>query len=60
MKGKQFQNVKDARVFFEGVILDISQSTWPGVVDSWFERMVKCLPVEGGWGGGGGFFEKLE
>ena len=51
LKGKQFQNAEDARAFF---ILDIPQSTWPGVIDSWFERMVKCVPVEGG------FFKKLE
>ena len=54
MKGKQFQNAEDARAFIEGVILDIPQSTWSGVIDSWFERMVKCVQAEGG------FFEKLE
>ena len=32
--------------------MDISQSTWSGVIDSWFERMVKCIQSEGG------FFEK--
>ena len=53
-KGKQFQNAEDARAFFEGVILDIPQSAWSGVIDSWFERMVKCVQAEGG------FFEKLE
>ena len=53
LKGKQFQNAWDARAFFEGVILDIPQSTWSGVIDSWFERMVKCAQAEGG------FFEKL-
>ena len=36
LKGKQFQNAEDARAFFEGVILDIAQSTWSGVIDSWF------------------------
>ena len=41
LEGKQFQNAEDARAFFEGVILDIPQSTWSGVTDSWFERMVK-------------------
>ena len=41
MRGKQFQNVEDARAFFDGVIMDIPQSTWSGVIDSWFERMVK-------------------
>ena len=40
LKGKQFQNAKYTRDF-EGVILDIPQSTWSGVIDSWFERMVK-------------------
>ena len=35
-------------------MLDIPQSTWGGVIDSWFERMVKCVQAEGG------FFEKLE
>ena len=43
-----------ARAFFEGVILYIPQLTWTGVIDSWFERMVKCVQTEGG------FFEKLE
>ena len=41
LKGKHFLNAEDARAFFEGVILDIPQSTWPGVIDIWFERMVK-------------------
>ena len=54
LKGKQFQNAEDARAFFEGVTLDIPQSTWSGVIDSWFERMVKCVQAEGG------FFKKLE
>ena len=54
LMGKQFQNAEDARAFIEGVILDIPQSTWSGVIDSWFERMVKCDLAEGG------FFEKLE
>ena len=40
LKGKQFQNVEDARAFIEGVFFHIPQSTWLGVVDSWFERMV--------------------
>ena len=54
LKGKQFENAEDARSFIEGVIFDIPQSTWSGVIDSWFERMVKCVQAEGG------FFEKLE
>ena len=54
LMGKQFQNAEDTRAFFEGVILDIPQSTWSGVIDSWFERMVKCVQAEGG------FFENLE
>ena len=52
--GKQFENAEDPRAFFEGVILDIPQSTWSGIIDSWFERMVRCVQAEGG------FFEKLE
>ena len=56
MKGKQFQNAEDAQAFFEGVILDIPQSTCSGVIDSWFERMVKCVQSEGK--GGGGFLKK--
>ena len=47
LTGKQFQNAEDARTFFEGVILDIPQSTWSGVIDSWFERIVKCVQAEG-------------
>ena len=54
LKGKKFQNAEDARALFEGVILDIPQSVWSGVIDSWFERMIKCVQAEGG------FFEKLE
>ena len=54
LNGKQFQNAEDARAFIEGVISDIPQSTWSGVIDSWFERMVKCVQAEGG------FFQKLE
>ena len=54
LKGKQFQNTEDARAFIEGVILDIPQSAWSGVIDSWFERMVKCVQAEGS------FFERLE
>ena len=34
LKGKQFQNAEDAQAFFEGVILDIPQSAWSGVIDS--------------------------
>ena len=56
LKGKQFQDAKDALAFFEGVILDIPQSTWSGVIGSWFERMVKCVQAEGR---GGGVLEKL-
>ena len=52
MKGKQFQNAEDSRTFFEGVILDIPQSMCSGVIDNWFERMVRCVQAEGG------FFEK--
>ena len=26
-----------------------TQSTWSGVIDSWFERMIKCIQVEGGF-----------
>ena len=48
LKGKQFQNAEDARAFVEGVILDIPQSTWSGVIDSWFEKMVKCVQAEEG------------
>ena len=48
LKGKQFQNAEDTRAFFEGVIFDIPQSTWSGVIDSWFEGMVKCVQSEGG------------
>ena len=58
LKGKQFQNAEDARAFFEGVILDILQSTWSGIIDSWFERTVNCVQAEEEGGGGG--FEKLE
>ena len=54
LKGEQFQSVKDARSFIEGVILDMPQSAWSGVIHSWFERMVKCVQAEGG------FFGKLE
>ena len=54
LKGKQFQNAEDARAFIEAVILDIPQSTWSGVKDSWFERMIKCVQTEGG------VFENLE
>ena len=54
LKGKQFQNAEDARALTEGVILDIPQSTWSAVIDSWFERMIKYVQAEGG------FFEKLE
>ena len=54
LKGKQFQSAEDARAFFEGGIFNIPKSTWSGVTDSWFEKMVKCVQAEGG------FFEKLE
>ena len=51
MTGEQFQNAEDVRAFSEGVILDIPQSTWSGVID----RMVKCVQAEGvGWVGAGG------
>ena len=36
LKGKQFHGVEDARAFSEGVISDMSQSTWSGA-------MVACL-----------------
>ena len=48
LTGKQFQNANDAQAFFEGVIVDIPQSMQFGVIDSWFERMVKMCT---GWGG---------
>ena len=54
LKGKQFQNAEYAQPFFEGVILNIPQSTWSGVIDSWFETTVKGIQAEEG------FFEKLE
>ena len=38
--------------------MDIPQATWSGVIDSWFERMVKCIQAEGGGGGGGGSLRK--
>ena len=38
----------------EGVHFDIPQSTWWGVMDSWFKRMVQCVQAEEG------FFQKLE
>ena len=60
-KGKQFQNAEDARAFFEGVIWDIPQETWSGVIDSWVERMVKYIHAEGrgvGRGVGGGGLQK--
>ena len=47
LKGKQFQDAEDARAFFEGAILDIPQSMWSGVIDSWFERMVKSYRLRG-------------
>ena len=47
LKRKQFQNVEDARAFIKGVILDIPQSTWSCVINSWFEGMVKCVQAEG-------------
>ena len=50
LKGKQFQNAEDACIAFtEGVIIDIPQSTWSGVIDSWFEMMVKHVQAEGGF-----------
>ena len=49
LKGKQFPSAEDARAFFEGIILDIPQSTWSGVIDSWFEKMAKCVQAEGGF-----------
>ena len=39
----QFQKAKDARAFFEGVILDIPQSMWSDVMHSWFESKAKCV-----------------
>ena len=37
LRGIQFQSLRDARAYFEGVILTMPQSTWWGVVDRWFE-----------------------
>ena len=54
LKRKQFQNVEDARAFIEGVTLDIPQSAWSCVINSWFEKTVKCVQAEGS------FFKKLE
>ena len=54
LKEQQFQNAEDARAFIEGVSLDMPHLKWSGVIDSWFERMVKCVQAEGD------FFEKLE
>ena len=48
LEGKQFQNAEDARTFFEGIILDIPQSTWSGAIDSWFQRTVKCVKAKVG------------
>ena len=53
MKGKQFQNTEDARAFIEGIIegiiLDIPHGpvNMVGCHDSWFEKMVKCVQIEG-------------
>ena len=49
LKGEHFQTIEDARAFIEGVIFDIPHSAWSGVIDSWFERMVKCVQAEGGF-----------
>ena len=40
--------------------MDIPQSKRSGVIDSEFERMVKCIQAErgGGGGGGGGYLRK--
>ena len=54
LRGKPFASVEDARVFAEGAISDILQSAWAGAMDSWFERMAKCIQAQGG------YFEKLE
>ena len=55
MKGKQFQNAKDVRAFFEGVILDIPHSMWSSAIEGWFERMVTFVQGEEGF-----FKKKLE
>ena len=34
--------------------MDIPQSTLSGVIDNWYERMVKCVQAEGS------FFEKVD
>ena len=47
LKGKQFKDVEDARAFFEGVISDMSQSTWSDAMVTWFEGTTKRLHVEG-------------
>ena len=39
---QQFQCVEDAQAFFQGVISDISQSTWSDIMVVWAERMTKC------------------
>ena len=49
LKGKRFQGVEDTGAFFEGVISDMPRSAWSGVMVSCFERMTKCLHVEGGY-----------
>ena len=51
LKGKQFQNAEEGILEFS---LDTPQSTWPSVIDSWFERIVMCVQAEGV------FFEKVE
>ena len=54
LKGKPFSCVEEARAFAEGAISDIPQSAWAGAVDSWFQRMAKCIQAQGG------YFEKLD
>ena len=49
LRERKFQNAEDARAFSEGVILDIPQSAWSAVIDSWFERMVKRVQADGGF-----------
>ena len=46
-KGKQILGIKNAQAVLEGVISDVPCSTWSEAMVRLFERMTKCVHVEG-------------
>ena len=47
MRGQRFSTLEEAVDAFRMHVLEISQSEWQKCFDNWFERMQKCIDLNG-------------